>query len=272
MYIDKLIRKEVITLIISVSLLIVLFIGVTYSKFLSVDNGSETVINIGDLSISFCNDSTCDSTYNNIGQIIGSKIVDGVSVPVSMYPYKNDVSYSNEIPYIFKVENDGTLDSTIKIKLKEDISFIPSGDYSNYERLTSKYADHLKIAIRKKITYGDTGYQLGDINLDGIINKEDVDLINSYINNETTFSTLQKTLADINEDGTIDSNDSVLLNNNIIGISSNSNLKINVYKYSELEDGTIYQNESIALGQSATYFLWLYLDETTPNDVQSTFL
>lgn len=79
MYIDKLIRKEVITLIISVSLLIVLFIGVTYSKFLSVDNGSETVINIGDLSISFCNNSTCDSTYNNIGQIIGSKIVDGVS-------------------------------------------------------------------------------------------------------------------------------------------------------------------------------------------------
>ena len=271
MYIDKLIRKEVITLIISVSLLIVLFIGVTYSKFLSVDNGSETVINIGDLSISFCNDSTCDSTYNNIGQIIGSKIVDGVSVPVSMYPYKNDGSYSKETPYIFKVENDGTLDSTIKIKLKEDISFIPSGDYSNYERLTSKYADHLKIAIRKKITYGDTGYQLGDTNLDGIINKEDVDLINSYINNETTFSTLQKTLADINEDGTIDSNDSVLLNNNIIGISSNSNLKINVYKYSELEDGTIYQNESIALGQSATYFLWLYLDETTPNDVQNTF-
>lgn len=47
MYIDKLIRKEVITLLISVGFLVVVFIGVTFAKFLSVDKGEKTVINMG---------------------------------------------------------------------------------------------------------------------------------------------------------------------------------------------------------------------------------
>lgn len=51
-----------------------IFIGVTYVKFLSVDKGQDTVINMGDLNISFCKDTTCDTTYTNIGQIIGTKV------------------------------------------------------------------------------------------------------------------------------------------------------------------------------------------------------
>ena len=177
MYIDKLIKKEVITLLVSVSLLVIIFIGVTYAKFLSVDKGQDTVINMGNLNISFCKDTTCDSTYTNIGQVIGTKVENGVTVPASIYPFKNDGSYSNETPYIFKIENTGTLDSTVKIRLKEDATFTPSGDYSSYARLTSKYAGHLKVAIRKKVLYQDTGYQLGDVNLDGIVNVEDANLI-----------------------------------------------------------------------------------------------
>ncbi len=74
MYIDKLIKKEVITLLVSVSLLVIIFIGVTYAKFLSDDKGQDTVINMGDLNISFCKDTTYDTTYTNIGQIIGTKV------------------------------------------------------------------------------------------------------------------------------------------------------------------------------------------------------
>ena len=203
MYIDKLIRKEVITLIISVIMLVVIFIGVTFAKFLSVDNGEETVIEFGDLKINFCNDSTCDSTYSNIGQVIGTKVVDGVSMPASIYPFKNDGTYSNENPYIFKVENTGTLDSTVKIRLKEDASFTPTGDYSDYARLTSKYANHLKIAIRKRVLYQDTGYQLGDINMDGIVNKKDLDFITYCNANNISFSELQQQLGDLNSDSSV---------------------------------------------------------------------
>ena len=269
MYIDKLIRKEVITLIISVIMLVIIFIGVTFAKFLSIGKGQDNVISMGDLKISFCNDSTCDSTYSNIGQVIGTKIVDGVSTPVSIYPYKSDGSVFNETPYIFKIENTGTLDSTVKIRLKEDATFTPSGDYADYARLTSKYADHLKVAIRKIILYEDTGYQIGDVDMNGIVNKKDANLI---LDSLPTFTDLQRRLADFNRDGTINTSDSSDIYDMVYNRgTSNAFEKIYTYTFSELEDGVILKNEIIKSGYSVAYSLWLYLDETTPNDAQNTF-
>ena len=274
MYIDKLIKREVITLLVSVSLLVIIFIGVTYAKFLSVDKGQDTVINMGDLNISFCKDTTCDSIYTNIGQIIGTKVVDGVTTPVSIYPYAGKTEYSNETPYIFKVENTGTLDSTVKIKLKEDATFTPSGEYSSYARLTSKYADHLKVAIKKKILYQDTGYQLGDVNLDGIVNLKDSEYLsssNAFRSNSTIILTdVQKKIADINGDGTIDAIDRNFLGKMIAGLYD-SIYSTKIYTYADLEDGIIFKDDIIKSNENAIYFLWLYLDNTTPNDAQKTY-
>ncbi len=272
MYIDKLIKKEVITLLVSVSLLVIIFIGVTYAKFLSVDKGQDTVINMGDLNISFCKDTTCDTTYANIGQVIGTKVENGASVPADIYPFKNDGSYSNEAPYIFKIENTGSLDSTVKIKLKEDASFTPSGDYSDYARLTSKYAGHLKVAIRKRVLYQDTGYQLGDVNMDGIVNKKDLDFIHYREVNNISFSELQQQLGDLNSDSSVDAADAVIILRTLAGKKTiDGIIQTYIYSYTDLEDGVIFKDDIIKAGESATYFLWLYLDETTPNDVQNTF-
>ena len=271
MYIDKLIKKEVITLLISVSLLVIIFIGVTYAKFLSVDKGQDTVINMGDLNISFCKDTTCDTTYTNIGQVIGTKIENGASVPADIYPFKNDGSYSNETPYIFKVTNTGSLDSTVKIKLKEDASFTPSGDYSSYARLTSKYADHLKVAISKRVLYEDTGYQLGDVNMDGFVNINDVEYMSNGMINEMTFSDTQITLGDFNKNGKLNALDCGILTSIISGDSFDSTTKFYINNYTSLEDGVIFKDDTIKSGESAIYFLWLYLDNTTPNDAQKTY-
>ena len=270
MYIDKLIKKEVITLLVLVSLLVIIFIGVTYAKFLSVDKGQDTVINMGDLNISFCKDTTCDSTYTNIGQVIGTKVENGTTIPADIYPFKNDGSYSNETPYIFKVTNTGSLDSTVKIKLKEDTSFTPSGDYSSYARLTSKYAGHLKVAIRKRVLYQDTGYQLGDVNMDGIVNNEDSSLLLKYIAGNIDFNETQIILGDTTDDGIIDSRDKFNIDRMLIGGKTTLETMY-IYSYTDLEDGVIFKNDIIKAGESATYFLWLYLDETTPNDAQNTF-
>ena len=270
MYIDKLIKKEVITLLISVSLLVIIFIGVTYAKFLSVDKGQDTVINMGDLNISFCKDTTCDTTYTNIGQVIGTKVENGTTVPASIYPFKNDGTYSNETPYIFKVTNTGSLDSTVKIKLKEDASFTPTGDYSSYARLTSKYADHLKVAIKKKILYQDTGYQFGDVNMDGLVNLQDVNLVLQAATENATLTDVQKKLIGLDSSATI----SAVHAANILQIlngTSESSYSTKVYTYTDLEDGVIFKDDIIKTGESATYFLWLYLDETTPNDAQKTY-
>ena len=271
MYIDKLIKKEVITLLISVAFLVVVFIGVTFAKFLSVDKGQKTVINMGDLNISFCNNSTCDTTYSNIGQVIGTKVENGVTVPASIYPFPDDGTYSNETPYIFKIENTGTLDSTVKIKLKEDASYTPTGDYSSYTRLSLKYPEHLKVAIRKKVTFEDTGYQLGDVNMDGIVNVNDAELISGYFTGNNNFSSVQIKLADVTKDGNIDMRDSLLVRQLLAGAQTTDIEPFYIYSYADLEDGVIFKDDTINAGESATYFLWLYLDGSTPNDVQNTF-
>ena len=270
MYIDKLIKREVITLLISVSLLVIIFIGVTYAKFLSVDKGQDTVINMGDLNISFCKDTTCDTTYTNIGQVIGTKVENGATVPASIYPFKDNSSYSNETPYIFKVENTGSLDSTVKIKLKEDVSFTPSGDYSDYARLTSKYASHLKVAIKKKILYKDTEYQFGDVNMDGLVNVQDVNLVLQASTENATLTDTQKKLIGLDSSATISAVHAAKILK-ILNGTSDSSYSTKVYTYTDLEDGVIFKDDIIKAGESATYFLWLYLDETTPNDVQKTF-
>ena len=271
MYIDKLIKKEVITLLISVAFLVVVFIGVTFAKFLSVDKGQKTVINMGDLNISFCNNSTCDTTYSNIGQVIGTKVENGVTVPASIYPFPDDGTYSNETPYIFKIENTGTLDSTVKIKLKEDATYTPTGDYSSYTRLSLKYPEHLKVAIRKKVTFEDTGYQLGDVNMDGIVNVNDAELISGYFTGNNNFSSVQIKLADVTKDGNIDMRDSLLVRQLLAGAQTTDIEPFYIYSYADLEDGVIFKDDTINAGESATYFLWLYLDGSTPNDVQNTF-
>ena len=271
MYIDKLIKKEVITLLVSVSLLVIIFIGVTYAKFLSVDKGQDTVINMGDLNISFCKDTTCDTTYANIGQVIGTKVENGVTVPASIYPYAGKAEYSNETPYIFKIENTGTLDSTVKIKLKEDSTYTPTGDYSSYTRLSLKYPEHLKVAIRKKVTFEDTGYQLGDVNMDGVVDLNDAELVAYYCKGDTSLNELQQKLADMDKNNTINLLDSSAISRSTISTKNTEYIKINVNTYTELEDGVIFKDDSIKSGESTTYFLWLYLDNTTPNDAQKTY-
>lgn len=272
MYIDKIIKKEVITLLISVGLLLIIFIGVSFASFFSIKEGQSNVIKTGDLAISFCSDANCDTTYTNIGQVIGTTKVDGTSVPSSIYPYPNDGTYSNSIPYIFKVENTGNLESKLTIKLKEDTDFLPTGDYTEYTRLTSLYSSHLKVAIRRRVLAPGSKYQMGDANKDGIVNQEDAYQIQKIFAGIVEIAEEDRIICDINGDTKINVTDSLILRQSIKGLKSNDKLpKTTVSSFSELTDGIILGNDPLAPGESAIYFLWLYLDETTPNQAQKTY-
>ena len=272
MYIDKIIKKEVITLLTSVGLLLIIFIGVSFASFFSIKEGESNVIKTGDLSISFCSDADCDTTYSNIGQVIGTTKVDGVSVPSSIYPYPNDGTYSNSTPYIFKVENTGNLESKVTIKLKEDTDFLPTGDYTEYTRLTSLYSSHLKVAIRRRVLAPGSEYQMGDANKDGIVNQEDANQIQKISAGIVEITEEDKIICDISGDTKITAADSQLLLQSIIGINYSDVLpKTTVSSFSELTDGTILENDLLSAKESAIYFLWLYLDKTKPNQAQKTY-
>ena len=44
-----------------------------------------------------------------------------------------------------------------------------------------------------------------------------------------------------------------------------------ISSFNTLSNNTIYSGDKIAPGESETYFLWLYMDETTPNQAQKTY-
>lgn len=271
MYIDKIIKKEVTTLIISVGLLLIVFIGVSFASFFKVDEGSDNIVQTGDLAISFCSDSACDSTYENIGQVIGTSKIDGSSVPTAIYPYPSDGTYSNATPYIFKVENTGDMDAHVTIKLKEDTDFLPTGNYKEYTRLTNLYSEHLKIAIRPRVLDETLGYELGDVNMDGFINTIDSDLIKNYLAGYSTITDKQKQIADIDQDSNVSAADTQKILRIISGLDVDAKNNTYINSFSTLKNGTIYTNDIISPGKSKIYFLWLYLDDTTPNQAQKTY-
>ncbi len=147
MYIDKIIKKEVLVLITSILAILILLMGFSFSYFLSFDKGKDNIISIGDLNITFCTDESCKKNYSNFGQVIGTKNINGQSVVDNIYPYLNDLDALESNPYIFNIKNTGSLDSIITIKLKEDKDYIPSSDYLEYESITKLYSNNIKIGI-----------------------------------------------------------------------------------------------------------------------------
>ena len=147
MYIDKIIKREALVLVISVIVLLTVFFGISYSYFMSFDKGEDNVISVGDLKVTFCTDETCQKDYANFGQVIGTKSVNGQSVANSIYPFETDEKALKEMPYIFNIKNTGTLNSYITIKLKEDSDYIPNELYQEYGSATELYSNNIKVGI-----------------------------------------------------------------------------------------------------------------------------
>ncbi len=142
MYIDRQIKKEIVTIIVLVLIVLMLFFGVSYAYFIVIDTGENNRVNIGDLEVTFCDTEVCKKEFESFGQIIGTKIVDGKKVIDGIYPYSSDIEAISETPYIFNIKNTGSLKSYLTIKLNEEEDY-PDG----YEKLTNKYSNYINIAI-----------------------------------------------------------------------------------------------------------------------------
>ena len=81
------------------------------------------------------------------------------------------------------------------------------------------YKYEYKIVLMKlpELTEG-VDYTLGDVNEDGSINQDDLNLVSDYLQGNTAFSTKQFKAADVTKDGKIDSADVLKLNKYIQGI------------------------------------------------------
>lgn len=144
MYIDRQIKKEIVTIVVLILFVLMLFFGASYAYFVATDSGESNKVNIGDLEITFCDKNSCKSDYGNFGQVIGTRVIDGKKVIEGIYPYSTNREALLETPYIFNIKNTGSLNSYLTIKLNEDKNYKPS---NNYENLTNKYSKYINIGI-----------------------------------------------------------------------------------------------------------------------------
>ena len=150
MGLEKLINREIKITIGVVLFVSILFIALSYAIFKVDKSGASDVIKFGDISLSFCKDSTCASNVNNIGNIIGTETdSNGNTVYSKIYPTTDPVTnddWNNLKPYIFTLTNTGSLPLYVSIFLERDMTAgVISDGTSEYSEFVND--DQVKIGF-----------------------------------------------------------------------------------------------------------------------------
>ncbi len=142
MHIDKIIKREVISLIVSLVLIVVIFAVASKSPFFSVSQSNDSVHHTGNLSYSLCNDLACE---DNFGKVISMVTEEGSSYfKISSYKTHNEAF--KEKPYILKIRNNGSSNQIINIYIKENKDITPI-DPKYTSSLTKSNFDNIMLGI-----------------------------------------------------------------------------------------------------------------------------
>lgn len=163
MGLEKMIKREISITIATVLLVTTAFLMFSYAIFKVDESGETNVITFGDVAMSFCADKQCNSTIQNIGNVIGTKTTqDADGNPqtsyVPIYP-QNDPTTEDEWnaldPYTFTLTNDGSLSLYVTLYLNKDTTAGLKYTYNqtiNGENYMQEFTnpvsdDQIKIAI-----------------------------------------------------------------------------------------------------------------------------
>ncbi|MGM9877021.1 MAG: hypothetical protein ACI33S_00065 [Bacilli bacterium] len=161
MNLDKIIKRQTLSLMVIVITLIIFISSVMYILFFEIDNYSESK---NDFEIEFCIDKSCENKYYNYNNLIGTSRMNDKVVLRKINNYDNRLYAILEEPYVFTIKNN-IKDSTIGIAINLREDYLKDNTYK-------KYLNNVYIAICEKnkellITrYEDIdGYLLNNINI-----------------------------------------------------------------------------------------------------------
>lgn len=123
MGLERLLKREIAITITVVCLVTTLFVMFSYAIFKVDTTGETNVITFGDIKLTFCQDSTCDSSIPNMGNVIGTETVNGTTTYVPIYPQSDPTTtaeWNTLKPYIFKITNSGSLPLNLSLYLEKD--------------------------------------------------------------------------------------------------------------------------------------------------------
>ncbi len=141
-YLDNF-KHQILVLVICLLLIVSTITGITYSSFLTADEGSNNTIKTSDFKIEYCDNLDCSNINKNI---IG---LDENDNHTEIYPYETISEALSSKPYIFNIKNNSNFNSNLNIKLVENKDYKLDEKYKNYTKLTDKYSNYLMVAINE---------------------------------------------------------------------------------------------------------------------------
>lgn len=147
MNLRALIKREIMIASLTIILVTLGLIAFSYSVFMDVEEGEANVINFGDIAMSFCADSSCNTLVQNLGNIIGTETNEaGETIPVKVYPMSQEEGL-NTTPYKFILENTGDYDLYVSVKLEPDTEFILNTEFPDYSDYTETEYSNIMVAF-----------------------------------------------------------------------------------------------------------------------------
>ena len=159
MYLDKLIKREFLALVVSVITITIIIFAIFYMKNSNMNNINDNTLIVDNLEIKYCLDINCKETYNNLTNTIGTKTINGKTTLTKINNYEIDSDALNQEPYIFNVKNISENNTNLTIKLIND------EDY--------QISDYIKVGI----TNCSNNINIEDINIYNYSELEDNTLI-----------------------------------------------------------------------------------------------
>ena len=147
MYLDKLIKREFMVLLVSVITITIIILAVFYINNSNMDNNRDNIITIDNLKIKYCEDVSCKQSYSNYGSVIGTIHKNGESNIRVINKYDMDTEALKEEPYVINIANTGDKTSTLTLLLEEDKDYKPYGNIDNLKKLANLYMNNIKIGI-----------------------------------------------------------------------------------------------------------------------------
>ena len=147
MYLDKLIKREFLVLIVSVITVTIIVFAVFYINNSNLNNDNSNIITIDNLEIKYCEDLTCKKTITNYGSVIGTNIVNGESSVKEIKKYEQELDVINEKPYVISVKNTSAYPTSLSLYIKEDNDYKPYDNKENLIKLNNLYINNLKVGI-----------------------------------------------------------------------------------------------------------------------------
>lgn len=197
-----------------------------------------------------------------LGDVNRDKIIDEKDIDMINYYIDGEKKLSEEQRRIADVNKDGKLTISDINEIKRYIIGNSSVyDYYRYADSTGK-RDGTNIALKRNNSY--SGFLFGDVNRDGILSQDDIELIEKYIKSKkgSKLDNEQIKLCDINKDNNVDNADVLQLKKYIAGVSS-------IYDRYDLLDSSevkiVYDGGNILKLEAITYNDYLYGDVNKDN-------